>query len=104
MTKLKIKWSLHAKRSLDLISATIEMDSPSNAKFVKRTLILLVGSLIDFPLKFPIDPFIPQSKGIFRFVSKWNYKIVYEITLNGIIVIDIFHTAQNPGKLEDASR
>jgi plasmid stabilization system protein ParE len=65
-------------------------------------LILLVGSLIDFPQKFPIDPFIPQSKGNFRFVSKWNYKIVYEITLDEIIVIDIFHTAQSPGKIEDA--
>ncbi|MCX6222108.1 MAG: type II toxin-antitoxin system RelE/ParE family toxin [Bacteroidia bacterium] len=102
MSTLKIKWSFYAKRSLDLIVACIEADSPSNAKMVKRTLVSLVGSIIDFPEKFPTDPFIPKSKGNFRFVSRWNYKIVYEITPNEIIIIDIFHTAQSPEKIEDA--
>lgn len=102
MTSLKIKWSLYSKQSLDSIVASIQTDSPSNAKLVKRTLALLVSSLIDFPEKFPKDPFIPKNKGNFRFVSKWNYKIVYEVTNNEIIVIDIFHTAQNPEKIEDA--
>ncbi len=102
MSNLKIKWSFYAKQSLDSIVACIETDSPSNAKLVKRTLVFLVGSLIDFPEKFPVDPYIPKNKGNFRFVSKWNYKIVYEITSNEIIVIDIFHTAQSPDKLEDA--
>ena len=102
MKKRRIKWSLYAKFSLDSIVAYIEIDSPSNARLVKRTLVMLVGSLIDFPEKFPVDPFISRSKGNFRYISKWNYKIVYEITLAEIIVIDIFHTAQNPEKIEDA--
>jgi len=67
---------------------------------IKNTLVSLVGTLNDFPEKFPSDPFIHQSKGSFKFISKWNYKIVYEITKNEIIIIDIFHTAHSPEKLE----
>ena len=76
MSKLKIKWSLYAKKSLDTIVEYINQDSSSNAKMVKKTLISLAGLLNDFPEKFPHDPFIPKNKGNYRFVSKWNYKIV----------------------------
>jgi len=100
--KLNIKWSLHAKQSLDLIIEYIKLDSHENAKMVKKTLILLAGTLNEFPEKFPKNSYMPKSKGIFRFVSKWNYKIVYEITKEEIIIIDIFHTAQNPDKLVNA--
>lgn len=102
MSKLKIKWSLYAKKSLDTIVEYINQDSSSNAKMVKKTLISLAGLLNDFPEKFPHDPFIPKNKGNYRFVSKWNYKIVYEVTKSEIIIIDIFHTAQNPEKIEEA--
>jgi plasmid stabilization system protein ParE len=102
MSKLKIKWSLYAKRSLDLIVEYIKEDSPQNAKMVKQELLNLTGTLSDFPEKFPRDPIIPKTKGNFRFVSKWNFKIVYEITEHEIIILDIFHTAQNPDKINQA--
>ena len=102
MNKLKIKWSKHAISSLNSIIEFIYQESPANAKTVKRTLISLVSTLNDFPEKYPQDPFIPKSKGNFRFVSRWNYKIVYEVTSNEIIIIDIFHTAQFQNKIENA--
>lgn len=102
MNKLKIKWSFYAKQSLDLIIDYIKLDSPANAKSVRKTLVLLAGTLNEFPEKFPKDPYMPKNKGNFRFVSKWNYKIVYEITNEEIIIIDIFHTAQSPDKLVNA--
>jgi toxin ParE1/3/4 len=74
----------------------------TNAKMVKTTLVSLIGSLNDFPEKYPTDPFIQKNKGNFRYVSKWNYKIVYEITKKEIIIIDIFHTAQSPEKINEA--
>ncbi|OFX60566.1 MAG: hypothetical protein A2046_11345 [Bacteroidetes bacterium GWA2_30_7] len=102
MSNLKIKWSLYAKNSLDIIVDYIKQDSPENAKMVKQTLINLVGTLSDFPDKYPLDPFIKAEKGNFRFISKWNFKIVYEITDVEIIIIDIFHTAQSPEKINKA--
>jgi toxin ParE1/3/4 len=102
MNNLKIKWSVFAKKSLDTIVDYIKQDSPENAKMVKRTLINLVGTLNDFPEKYPLDPFIKAQKGNFRFISKWNFKIVYEITEVEIIIIDIFHTAQSPEKINTA--
>ncbi len=102
MSKLRIKWSLYAKQSLYLIIEYIKLDSPANAKMVKKALILLAGTLNEFPEKFPKDPYISKNKGNFRFVSKWNYKIVYEIIKEEIIIIDIFHTAQSPDKLVKA--
>ena len=102
MSNLKIKWSFYAKESLDLIVEYIKQESPVNAKSVKQELISLVSSLNNFPEKYPIDKIIPKEKGEFRFISKWSFKIVYEITEKEIIIIDIFHSAQNPEKLIQA--
>ncbi len=102
MNKLPVKWSRHAKKSLDYIVDYIRQDSPSNSVIVKRELVQLVGSLSDFPEKYPVDPYIDPSFGNFRFVPKWNYKIVYEVTDNEIIIIDIFHASQSPDKIMKA--
>ncbi|MEI7594957.1 MAG: type II toxin-antitoxin system RelE/ParE family toxin [Bacteroidota bacterium] len=102
MNKFNIKWSFYAKNSLDSIIDYIKQESPSNSRKVKKTLISIIGTLNQYPNKYPIDPYISRNKGTFRFISKWNYKIVYEITKEEIIIIDIFHTSQLPEKIQNS--
>ena len=95
----KIIWSFKAKESLDNIYKYIKNDSLQNAKKVKRKIVEVVDDLLVFPEKYPCETFLDKAKGNFRFVVIWSYKIIYEITVDKIIILDIFHTAQSPTKI-----
>ena len=97
--KRKIIWSYKSRESLNYIYEYIKIDSFQNAKKVKRKIIEIVSDLLIFPEKYSREHFLDKSKGNFRFAVIWSYKIIYEITENEIIILDIFHTAQNPMKI-----
>ena len=66
---------------------------------VKKELIKLARSLADFPEKFSIEKYLVKEPECYRSVSKWNYKIIYEVTNEYIIIVDVFHTSQHPSKM-----
>lgn len=100
MKKLPIRWDILAKRNLDDIYNYIARDSLSAARKVKKELIKLAHSLNDFPEKFSIEEFLADEPENYRSVSKWSYKIIYEITEECIIIVDLFHTSQHPSKIK----
>ncbi len=97
--KLPVRWDKLAKRHLDNIYEYIAEDSVPAARKVKKELIKLAHSLNDFPEKYPIEEFLADEPENYRSVSKWNYKIIYEVTDECIIIADIFHTSQHPSKM-----
>jgi plasmid stabilization system protein ParE len=97
--KLPIRWDRLAKESLDEIYKNIEQDSPQNARMVKKELIKLAGSLYDFPEKYSKEEFLEEEPENYRSISKWSYKIIYEVTSESIIIADIFNTHQHPSKI-----
>ena len=99
--KLPILWDRLAKESLDDIYKYILRDSPQNARKVKKELIELVSSLNDFPEKYSKEEFLVEITGNFRSISKWTYKVIYEITNKAIIIVDIFHTSQHPAQISN---
>ncbi len=100
MKKLPIHWDKLAKRNLDNIYSYIAKDSLSAAKKVKKELIKLAHSLNNFPEKFSIEEFLAGESENYRSVSKWSYKIIYEVTEECIIIVDLFHTSQHPSKIK----
>jgi plasmid stabilization system protein ParE len=98
MKRLPIRWDKLAKRNLDDIYNYIAKDSLLAAKKVKKELIKLAHSLNDFPEKFSIEEFLTDEPENYRSVSKWSYKIIYEITEDCIIIVDLFHTSQQKKK------
>jgi plasmid stabilization system protein ParE len=54
-------------------------------------------SLQDKRVEYPKDPIINNDR--FRFIILWSFKIIYERTESEVIIIDIFHTRKDPGKL-----
>ena len=88
---------------MDAIYEYIAEDSVSAARRVKKELIKLAHSLSDFPEKYSIEEYLANEPENYRSVSKWSYKIIYEVTDECIIIADIFHTSQHPLKMnEDA--
>lgn len=97
--KLPIRWGRLAKMNLDRIYDYIANDSVSVARKVKKELINLAHSLNVFPEKFSVEEYLADEQENYRSVSKWSYKIIYEVTDDSIIIVDIFHTSQNPSKI-----
>jgi plasmid stabilization system protein ParE len=102
--KLPIRWDRLTKVNLDAIYDYIAKDSVPAAKKVKKELVNLAHSLNDFPEKYSVEEFLANESGNYRSVSKWNYKIIYEVTDECIIIVDIFHTSQHPSKIKNTTR
>lgn len=98
--KLPVRWDVEAVEDLKAIHKYIKKDSPDRAEKVKKELIRLAGKLSTFPDKYPKEPILDQENGDFRFVAKWNYKIIFELTNKEIIIALIFHTSQDPTKIK----
>ena len=98
--KLPIYWDKLAKDNLDAIFDFIAEDSVNAAKKVKSEIVKLVRSLSDFPEKFAKEKYLADEIENYRSVSKWSYKIIYEVTNDCIIIVDVFHTSQHPSKIK----
>jgi len=97
--KLPIRWDIQAKENLDAIYDYIAKDSVLAARKVKKELVNIARSLNNFPEKFSIEESLVDVPGNYRSVSKWSYKIIYEVTNECIIIADVFHTSQHPSKI-----
>ena len=96
--KLPVRWDKLAKENLDAIFDYISNDSVDAAKMVKKEIVKLTRSLNDYPEKFAMEKYLANEKENYRSVSIWSYKIIYEVTDDCIIIVDIFHTSQHPAK------
>jgi plasmid stabilization system protein ParE len=99
--KLPIRWDRLAKASLDDIYYYIAKDSESTAKKIKKELVILASSLNDFPEKYSKEEYLADEPENYRSISKWSFKIIYEVTEEFIIIVDVFHTSQNPSKIKE---
>lgn len=97
---LPILWDDEAKQSLKEIIQFIAKDSPAGATHVKKTLLKLSRTLGRFPNKFKEEPLLEDLTGNYRSVSKWNWKIVYEVTNSKVVILQILDTRQDPSKLK----
>jgi plasmid stabilization system protein ParE len=93
-----IIWSKRALRNFSRIVTYItQNDSITRAAYVGQELIETVEKINPFPEKHPVEPNINIPD--VRFIMKWKYKIIFQIGQDTISILQIFHTAQNPGKL-----
>lgn len=85
-------WSDDANHSLQYIYDYIffEAKSPQNAEMVLETLLKIGNELSIYPYKFPKEPIFNDES--IRFCIKWNFKILYKIMLDKILIINIYST------------
>lgn len=90
-----IGWSNRVGKDLHKIRAfVLENASEEIAQKVVRGIFDAVEPTRIQPERFPLEPRLKRL-GNFRFVKKWNYKIIYEFTGNQIIVHRVIHSKQD---------
>ena len=98
--KLPIRWDEKATDSLKDIYDSISLYSPSQAKIVAQDILELAASLNHFPKKYSKEPYLAELPNDYRSVSKWSYKLIYEVAKEAIIIVMLFDGRQNPEKIK----
>jgi plasmid stabilization system protein ParE len=88
-----VVWSKASLDSLETIYNFIFENSPQNAEMVVDALLNLGDDLAKFPERNPREP-LYNDESICYF-PKWNFKIVYRIEENRILIINIYSTKMN---------
>ncbi len=100
MKKRKVIWDDEAKRSLRSIYDYIaSRESERVGKKVVREISRQVKTLSAHSEKFAIEPNLSKMDGNFRFKVVWSYKIIYEVAIDYVLVLDIFHTSRDPSEI-----
>lgn len=97
---MKILYSNRAykslKKSLSLLDSKV---SPAKIEKIIEDLITDCEKLSRFPNLGKIDPILVHLELKHRSMLSGNYKIVYRIRGNEIIITDFFHTHRDPKKM-----
>ena len=88
-----VVWSKASLDCLETIHNFIFKYSPQNAEMVVDTLLNLGDDLAKFPERNPREPLFNDDT--IRYFPKWNFKIVYRIEENRILIINIYSTKMN---------
>ncbi len=88
-----VVWSKASLDSLEIIYNFIFENSSQNAEMVVDTLLNLGDDLAKFPERNPREPLFNDDT--IRYFPKWNFKIVYRIEENRILIINIYSTKMN---------
>ncbi len=102
MSSYSVVWSERAYSTLRKIHDFIEESSEKGAKKVVKDLIKHTQTLENLPRRNPIEPSLAEAPVEYRFLTKWNYKIIYTILEDDqiVLIILIFDTRRDPEKLK----
>ncbi|MEP1094266.1 MAG: type II toxin-antitoxin system RelE/ParE family toxin [Cyclobacteriaceae bacterium] len=92
----KVVWSDKAIQSLRSIYDFISEDSKPAADKVVEELLRATSQLTNHPEKFQLDEFYPIENQTVRRFFRWSYRVVYEINIDSINILNIIHTSQEP--------
>ncbi len=84
-----VRWTAHAKAQLRHIHDYIAEDSPLYAKRVTAELVQQTVGLDELPRKGKKVPELNEES--VREVSLYTYRILYEITPDGVAVLAVIH-------------
>ena len=100
MQTYKITVSNLAEIDLQHIAAYIsDTEGIERAKHVEHGILSEIKRLEHFPTAYPTDEYASTYNREVRFIMKWRYKILFFIDADTVQIAGIFHTAQNPNKI-----
>jgi len=98
VVKYLVHWSEQSKVDLKEIFKFIRtVESRERARYVVTGIRKAANEISLFPTKHAKEPFILNET--VRYAVKWSYKILFTINENHVNIVRIFHTAQNPEKI-----
>jgi len=97
----KVVWQDEAKSSLRRIYIFIKKQESKEQATKVRSMLKKEGDNLGFmPHKYNKDPHLEKYHRDIRFKAIWSYKLVYEITKERIIILEVIHTSRNPENLK----
>lgn len=100
MKTYEVIWTLQAILSLRVVYDFIKKNRPEGAKNVVTELVSLGNSLSTLPFRYPIEPLLAKEPVVYRCAVKWNYKVIYTIDEQNVMIIKVFDTRRNPKELK----
>lgn len=98
---MKVIWSDFASEMLnEIYSYHKEITSVRIAKKIKKGIFVSTKHLLRHPQLGQIQIYLEQLNEGHRHIVERNYKIIYKEIDKRILITDVFHTRQNPIKLE----
>jgi len=102
---MKIIWSEFASKTLREIFEYHK--TVAGTDIADRLIAKIFNSteqLINFPNSGQIEETLEKLKEGHRYLVIGNYKIIYKVVQEGILITDVFDTRQDPGKINDPKR
>ncbi len=102
---MKIVWTDFAIRNLkDIFDYYAIKVNKKVAHKIRGQILKSSKQLINNPNSGPIEPNLTTLKKSHKYLVSGNYKLIYRITDNQIIINDVFDTRQNPSHMNDENR
>ncbi|WP_188459657.1 type II toxin-antitoxin system RelE/ParE family toxin [Psychroflexus planctonicus] len=99
---MKIVWTDFAIRNLkDIFDFYCAQANKKVAHKIRRQILSSSKQLINNPYTGPVEPNLTRLKKNHRYLVSGNYKLIYRIIDNQVIINDVFDTRQNPSKMND---
>jgi len=57
------------------------------------------NALSSLPARNPIEPLLAEEPIVYRSAVKSNYKVIYTIEQDSVMIVDVFDTRRDPSKL-----
>ncbi len=101
ISKYEITWTDFAEKQLDLIFDYYLVEAGYGVALkIIQSLVSRVEILKSFPETGQIELSLYSHPNEFRYLLDGNYKIIYHLTDNSVVIIDVFDTRRDPIKIE----
>lgn len=105
VTRKTITWSKFASDNLkEIFCFHKEVAGVNTARKLRDLIFKTTRSLVNHPLAGQIEPSLKRLHQEHRYLVVGNYKIVYKIIEQTVLITDLFDTRQNPVKINDTTR
>lgn len=102
---MKIIWSNLAAKALKEIYLYYKIFAGERIAIkIKSGIFTATKQLTNQPELGQIETFLEKFNEGHRYLVKENYKIIYKIVKEGILITDLFDTRQDPKKMNDLDR
>ncbi len=102
---MKIIWTDFAIDNLkDIFDYYSEIATNKVAHKIKKQILTSTKQLVDYPESGQVEFNLQKLNQNHRYLVSGNYKIIYRINEDQIIISDVFDTRQEPTKMNDKNR
>lgn len=95
--KREVVWTHKAQQALDrLYTYLYDETSPQQAWKIRQQIVNTAKSLSRQAEIYQLDEYYLDNPGNIRRFFRVNYRVVYQVRESQVVVLNIYHTSQNP--------